>query len=503
MAPPRFTRRSAPLLAFLCAAMAHAQTAVPGGEAAGAPPDVDLPLPAGADLPGAMALPQAVQLGVAQNLDLLSERLRLQRQEKLQRGAWVSYTPTVVLDAELVRLRTPVNPGGGRTVHLHSAGIVWRTPVGTTVSAEGVMTQGLPSDTAVRQGGVVLGVSQPLLRDGWLTGAALPLREADVLTSLQQELFRQSLNALIVEIETAYWDLALAEADVVIKTRSRARAREQYEDTKENIRRGILAEADIHVVEENVVFFDLELASANENLRRARRRMTELLQLPADAQVVPTQPLEGPELTVPELAQVQSVGMALNPRIGAQRHQRELADLRARWAQNQALPNLDLNASLSLLGQDPRYTTAWQATLQDPTPEARVGLSFALPLDRTGVGALTEGARLELQRAQTGLASTERQVAFEILNGVSELETNLELLTLTGKQVELAELKLQAETDKYQSGLSTLVDVVRFQRDLDNALIRLQRVARQVRVVRVRLLAAQGDLHQRMGVGVQ
>ena len=231
--------------------------------------------------------------------------------------------------------------------------------------------------------------------------------------------------------------------------------------------------------------------------------MTDLLQLPPEAPVVPTQPLENPETTVPLLAQVHSVGMALNPRIEAQRNLRELADLRARWAKNQALPGLALGASLSLLGQDPRYTTAWQATLQDPTPEARVGLSFSLPLDRSGVGAQAESAVLELQRAEAELASAERQVAFEILNGVSELETNLELLTLTQKQVELAELKLQAETDKYQSGLSTLVDVVRFQRDLDNALIRLQRVARQVRVGRVRLFAAQGDLHQRMGVEVR
>jgi outer membrane protein len=447
-----------------------------------------------------LTLPEAVHRGVAQNLDLISQRLRLDRQRRLERGAWISYSPTVVLDANLVQLRAPTNPGGGRTVHLHSAGIVWRSPVGTVVSAEGVMTQGLPADGGPSQGGVVLGVSQPLLRDAWLTGAALPLREAELQTAVQREVFRQALNALIVEVETGYWDLAVAEADMVIKTRSLARARQQFEDTQENIRRGILAPTEVYVVEENVVFFELEVTQAEENLRRARRRLADLLQLQTDVAVVATQPMEKPELQVPVVGAILATGMDLNPRLIAQRHRHALAQLRERHAHNQALPGLDVSASLSLLGQDPRYPAAWGATLADPTPEARAGLRFSLPLDRGAQSALVDAAVLESERERLELAGAERQVTFEILNGVSDLQNQLELLALTEKQVELAELKLGAETEKYQGGLSTLADVVRFQRDLDNALIRLQRVTRGVRVGQVRLLAAQGDLHQRVGV---
>ncbi len=449
-----------------------------------------------------LSLREAVQTGVAQNLDLMTERLRLDRQRRLERGVWAGYSPTVVLDADLVRLRSALDPQGRRTVHTHSAGIVWRTPVGTTLSAEGVMVRGLAGDGTAHQGGLVFGVSQPLLRGGWMTGAALPLREADLQSALQRESFRFALNALMVDVETAYWDLALAAADVEIKQRSLERAVSQFEDTQENIRRGILAPSEIYVVEENVVFFRQEVVQSAENHARARRRLAELLQLHSDESIAVTDPLEGPELELPLEAQVLSVGMDLHPLIVAQRHRLALSEVRQRYAKNQSLPSLDLTGSLSLLGQDPRYGGALGAAVSDSSPEARVGLRFALPLDRGAERALVDGAILDSERERVEVANTERQVTFEIVNGLSELRTNVALLSLTEKQVELAELKLAAETEKYQSGLSTLVDVVRFQRDVDNAQIRLQRVRRQVRVGRVRLLAAQGDLHLRRGVEV-
>ena len=71
-----------------------------------------------------LSLREAVQTGVAQNLDLMTERLRLDRQRRLERGVWAGYSPTVVLDADLVRLRSALDPQGRRTVHTHSAGIV-------------------------------------------------------------------------------------------------------------------------------------------------------------------------------------------------------------------------------------------------------------------------------------------------------------------------------------------------------------------------------------------
>jgi outer membrane protein TolC len=76
-------------------------------------------------------------------------------------------------------------------------------------------------------------------------------------------------------------------------------------------------------------------------------------------------------------------------------------------------------------------------------------------------------------------------------------------LGLASRLVELGQKKLDNERDKYKSGLSTLADVVRFQRDLDSALSNANRAKVDVLAARAELLAARGDLHDAVAVGIR
>ena len=105
-----------------------------------------------------------------------------------------------------------------------------------------------------------ISLKQPLLKNGWRTGAATPLKKAQLDVEQQKESFRLRINQLIVDIESAYWRLALAQADLIIKRRSQEIAQQQFEDTRENIRRGILAPSEIFVVEENLVRFQQQVS---------------------------------------------------------------------------------------------------------------------------------------------------------------------------------------------------------------------------------------------------
>jgi len=461
------------------------------------------------DVPEKLTRREALRRGAEKNLGLLSSRLIARRQELLSRAAWQAYSPTVVLDAAWER--SEADAFGREHLLEYGAGVAWKTPVGTTLSARLDATQGLAGVASAdgaqsgrsTDGELSLGLSQPLLKGGWLEGAGLPLREAALSDRIQRELFRDELNALLADVEAAYWDLAVAEADLAIKTRSRDRAKQQYEDTAENIRRGILAAGEIYVVEENVVFFEQELLRAEQTLRLARRRLAEQLLLPPDGAISAADELAKPELDLPAREAAIDEGLRTRPKLLAQALRGELASARLSFAGNQALPSLDLAASLALDGSDERYGDAWRKAFGEPTVAARVGLVFGLPLDRSAIRAGVDAAGLEVRRQEADLEAMRLSVRFEIDNGLADLEVNVRLLGLAQKSVELAELKLSTELEKYKTGVSTLVDVVRFQRDLDNALIGLQRVNRAVRVGRARLLAAQGTLHQAAGVEVR
>ncbi|MGC4118326.1 MAG: TolC family protein [Myxococcales bacterium] len=453
----------------------------------------------------------AIRRGVEKNLSLVAQRLDLRRTQLLSRAAWQPYSPSLVIDAEYSKAQADA-PGLGREHVLgYGVGVSMKTPVGTSLNASLALDQGLGgggtaaggANGTATEGKVSLGLTQPLLKGGWLAGAALPLREAELLSRIQRELFRDELNRLIASVEAAYWDLAVAEADLAIKTRSRDRAKQQFEDTAENIRRGILAPGEIYVVEENVVFFEQELVRADQTLRLARHRLAAMLRLPADTLLGARDALEGSEVDLPQRAQAIDTGLRESPTVAAQTLRCELSNARLENASNLSLPSLDLSASLSLNGSDEAYAEAWRKVFAEPQLEGRVGLVFGVPLDRAAVRAGVDGAALEAQRNQTQLENAQVEVRFDVDDNLSELQSSVRLLGLSQKSVELAELKLQAETDKYKLGLATLADLVRFQRDLDNALIGLQRLHRAVRTGRSRLLQSQGTLHQSVGVEVR
>ncbi len=448
-------------------------------------------------------LAEAITQAAHQNLELQSHRLTYHREQYRRHASWEAYSPTLLLRSGLARDR-PLGPLPPSTHFTHSAGVLWRSLLGTEVSVEALMASPIGSGPdAPHTATLVAEIAQPLLRDAWLTGAALPIREAELHARLQRELFRDTLNALLVEVESAYWDLAVAEADVEIKTRSRDRAQQQFEDTAENIRRGILADIEIYVVQENVVFFERELVQAKQNLQLARRNLAELLRVSPDAPLTPADALEPPELATPVRDVVLQVGLASNPRLLAQRLSHSVGELRQSFARNQALPSLDLTASMSFLGADPGYPAALRQTVTGGSPDARVGLLFSLPLDRGAVSAGVQLAQLETSRQDALLKAEEQRVRTRLLDAITVLETSLTLLDLSRRQLDLAELKLNAETEKYRSGISTLTDVVRFQRDLDDASTRLRRTIRSVYVARASLLAAQGTLHEAFGLEVQ
>jgi outer membrane protein TolC len=442
----------------------------------------------------------AIRAGVERNQGLLSERLAQRRAEAFARAAWRPWSPQLRVGTGWTRPYAGSGKLGADRLG-YEAGVAWLSPVGTRVEAGVAMDQGLPGTaTSPHESRVGVDLEQALLRDGWLSGAGLPLAEARLASRLQNELFRAELNTFLVDVDDAYWDLALAQDDLEIKTRSLARAKGQYDDTVENIRRGILAESEVYVVEENLVIFEAEHVRAEERLRVARRRVARLLRMDAGAPIAAVDRLELGAAALPDRARIVADAARASPRVLAQRARLELAQERVRFHFNQALPALGLRTGVGVHGASDDYGAAWTDLATRPVLDARVGASLEVPLDFGALAAQLQTAELEASREEAELARQEDEVRFEVEDALGQLATDLALAGNAQRQVKLAELKLQAEMEKYKSGLSTLTDVVRFQRDVDDASIAAKRVVRQVRVGEARLLARVGTLHEALGV---
>ncbi len=460
---------------------------------------------------GKLTRARAVELGATRNLALLAHRAERARQALLPDARRMDYIPMLTVSADLADDAPGTTTPGDRQRRLtYGTGVHWTSTIGTQLAAaldidQRLGPQGGASGTASgdqHSGALQASLTQPLLKGAWRAGASTPLLEAELDQRIQQTIFIDQLAALLVDVEGAYWQLALAQADVAIKTRSRDRARGQYDDTKENIRRGIVPEVEIYVVEENQVFFEQELLKASENLTLARRRLARLLDVAPDSPLEATDRLERLDARLPRRDAITRAALRRNPGLVADRLRLQRSQVQLAFARNQALPSLDLGASLKLNGLDDSYRDAWSAIGEARRVDAQVGLSFSIPLSWRANRASKARARLAVRRELLRLQDREATVRFEVADLLTRLEAQVKRLELAQRRVRLGELKLDAELEKYKRGISTLADVVRFQRELDGSRISLRRDQANTWSLRSRLLRSQGRLHEALGISL-
>ena len=117
--------------------------------------------------------------------------------------------------------------------------------------------------------------------------------------------------------------------------------------------------------------------------------------------------------------------------------------------------------------------------------------------------ARVERAQIERKRQELNLENTRDRVRYGVRELYIQLKRRQEILILSERGVKLAELKLQTEQEKYKGGLSTLANVVLFQRDLDRARNSYQRAVADVLITRARQHQQIGDLYVRAGLKVR
>jgi outer membrane protein TolC len=456
----------------------------------------------------ALTRKQAVDMGVRRNLGLLINRHEKKRQELGIASAKRAYIPQLTFDGGYAN-RTPFNRSLSRDQRLsYGAVFSWASPIGTSVNAgidldqnvSGATKESEAVNTAQHASSAFLSARQPLLKGGWSAGAATPLEKAKLDALIQQETYRQELNALIVDLERAYSDLAYAQADLTIKTRSRDRAKKQFEDTKENIRRGIIADIEIYVVEENLVYFEQQLVQAAKNLALARRSLAQLLHLDEGSHLKASEGLKHTRQGWLKDKDAVRLGLDGNPSLRIQQLQLARSRVQVAFEKNQVLPELDLVTSLKLNGLDASYAEHWNEMIGARRPEVIVGLSLTLPLSIHTNRAEKHRAELQQQKELVRLKQREVHVRYLIGDLLTRGAAEQKRLALATRRVELNRLKLKAELEKYKNGISTLADVVRFQRDLDQALISEQQAFLQLNNTRSQLHQAQGRLHRFFGI---
>ncbi len=451
-----------------------------------------------------MSLQQARATAIEHNLSLLLARTTQATGELADDRAMDTFVPVLLIDGQWSDDVSLVVDGERDRSLRYGAQVNWSRPQGTSMFARlnAVEFFSGQSFLPVPSNSLQLGISQSLLQ-GFGEDANL-LGVADAEVALQRMVFVGEVNEFLLEVEQTYWALVFAQNDVKIKQRSYERARSQFDDTSENIKRGLLAPGEIFIVEENLVFFEQQLIGSKESLALAQNRLAQLTRRAPRTIIEATDDLAQRSFDPPpDYEQALGVALEKNPGVQAAKLRSTQREEQLAFEQNRFKPTLDLSAAATLNGIDPSRSQAWQQVFTARNPGWQVGVDFSIPLDRAPDRAEVEAAEIQKKRAEIAEEAARDQVRYGLQEALTRWTRRLEILALAEKRMDLALEKLKNEQDKYKSGLSTLANVVLFQRDLDSARLNVQSARQDVVLAAARVYQLQGTLVERAGVEVK
>lgn len=449
---------------------------------------------------------------VANNLRLARQRLATRKAGLLGNVAEQAFWPVLYFEGgyadERVRAAGADALATGSGTWAFDSGVSVRTPVGTelisSLSNARNQVRGDPSlFEPENKARLQLRLNQPLLRGFGVRVNMAELQRADLVWQVARADLRLRLNEVIRDVEAAYWDLYFAQQDLLIKTRSFERADRQFEDTAENIRRGLLPEHDRYVVAESRVSFERKQADALNTLAAARAELAALLQLdPGVGQDMVAIDEPGADSVLPRLERLFVDALSDNPELEAARAQLLLSRVSLVVERDSRLPRLDLMASLALNGLSNSASAGFDDLFSAENHEAFVGLRFEVPLHPLIDDALEVRARLDVRQQLLALQEAEQRVLFRVQNLRRDIEHGRRAYDLSCQVALLARKKLNAQQEKYQAGAAALKDLVQFLRELDQAEIDRLRALVELRKRQVSLQLAVGDLHRTRGIDV-
>lgn len=426
-----------------------------------------------AEGPVELTLARAIVLGLQNNrqfhVDMFLPAIKRTSEEEEA----AAFDPLLRAEGQVGRNRS--DAWTSETGHDALVGVSEYLPTGTRLDllAETTRTRDEPfmTDPDSEYGtSVDLTITQSLLRGRGLEVNLASLRQARIDTRASEYELRGLAEALTAEIETAYWDHALAEGEADIYARSLDLATRLVEETRERIALGKLARTEIF-------FAEAEAAVRKQNLINARSRAQTtrllLLRLIAPAGRV-LWDREVTLLTAPRLVAFPEVdperhlevALRMRPDINQARLAVERGELEIVKTKNGLLPRLDLFATLGRTG----YASTFGGSVRDVAGggglDAFAGLRFEVPVFNRKPKAAYRRSILQFEQEKVAVENLALLAEEDVLKAHIEILRARDQIDASRVTVAYQESKLNAEIERYRLGRSTMFRVAQAERDL-------------------------------------
>ena len=314
-------------------------------------------------------------------------------------------------------------------------------------------------------------IRQPLLR-GFGTDsnlAQLRIARNNVLVS-EWELKQRLIEVIDTTIGT-YNDLHLAQENLRVATGFRELALQLLRDNEERVRIGVMSPLDITTAKaeaasrEELVIVSSRAVKDNENYLKQliTRDLEGLLDVRVEIEPPTTPPFNSTTRSGIKEA------LELRPDYRQALLAIERQNINLAFTKDQALPRLDLQGSLSLLGFDNDLSTSLARIGHRDQTGWSVGAIFSVPIpNREGRGSVL-AAKLNAAQSVINLQRIEQQIVVDVDNAVGTVITSRERIESTGEARRLADESLAAGVKRLETGKGTTFEVLELQKKLAQA----------------------------------
>ncbi|MGE0481955.1 MAG: TolC family protein [Phycisphaerae bacterium] len=289
--------------------------------------------------------------------------------------------------------------------------------------------------------------NQPLLRGFGLDYNRRQITLARIGRDAAQQEFLRQVRDTLLNVETAYWQLARARRTVAILAESVAQNFVTKQDLWER-REHDATPVEINNSESRYQSRRVAYLEALKNVRDAEDALKNLLNdndllLSREVEIIPT---DQPLLTPLMVDQFGEVRQALDKRseIVQAKLAIEQARVRTAAAKNETLPKLDLQFQYEVDGLGGSGDSSFDNLTTNRFVSYTIGATFSYPLGNRGPKAALQQARLEEQKSVVQLQGAIDAVVQEVNNAVRTLNVRWSQVPPQLTAVQAADLNLRA-----------------------------------------------------------
>ena len=350
-------------------------------------------------------------------------------------------------------------------------------------------------------------VTQPLAKDSGfeVTRARTVVAQLDVPVANHAQ--AETESSVVAEAAMAYYELVLAQHRVQAAQEKIRPGQRLLSEARALVRQGRLPESDLLEVENSLSRFQAGLAEAAQGQRERQNRLRTLLMsaqgpeakswLAADA-LPEVDAGKAGSAAAAQAEQALRLALESRPDYLMQKKVIEREGVQLVYAQNQALPRIDLVASYGRNGLAYSATNAFRWGTMSEYPTWSIGVQVQVPLGDNKMGrADIAAASLRRENALLTLKALEVQIANDIDTSVNLLGSAVERWSHWYDVARREQQQLEVERKRFASGRSEMREILmREERSINSRLMVLEQQAAYAKA-QVVLESAQGILLRR------